>query len=89
MATSLQIQPQDMPVVVNLPALVQFDADSFFEFCRVNEDLHIERTAQGGDRHYAADGVGAGCAQLRIGETAWELGAAGQVRSGDRPDCRV
>jgi Uma2 family endonuclease len=47
MVSSLLIQPQDLPVAVDLSALIQFDSDSFFEFCRANEDLQIERTAKG------------------------------------------
>lgn len=47
MVSSLLIQPQDSPVAVDLSALIQFDSNSFFEFCRANEDLQIERTANG------------------------------------------
>ena len=36
-----------LPVLVNLPMVKQFSDDEFLEFCGLNRDLRIERTAEG------------------------------------------
>jgi len=35
------------PLVVRLPPSIEMDSDRFFDFCQVNRDLRIERTATG------------------------------------------
>ena len=39
--------PACLPVLVNLPMAKQFSDDELLEFCQLNRDLRIERTAQG------------------------------------------
>jgi Uma2 family endonuclease len=48
--TSLQIQSESSSVKVDLSALMilpEMSAEQFYEFCRCNADLRIERSAQG------------------------------------------
>ncbi|WP_193199340.1 Uma2 family endonuclease [Nostoc sp. MG11] len=45
--TTLLIQTESTPLKVNFPALVQMTNEQFYEFCQANEDLQIERTANG------------------------------------------
>lgn len=45
--TTLLIQTESIPLVVNFPALVQMTQGQFYEFCQANRDLRIERTATG------------------------------------------
>jgi Uma2 family endonuclease len=35
------------PLVVRLPPSIEMDSDRFFDFCQLNRDLRIERTATG------------------------------------------
>lgn len=43
--TTLLIQTESLPLIVNFPALVQMTPTQFYEFCQANPDLRIERTA--------------------------------------------
>ncbi|WP_293154016.1 MULTISPECIES: Uma2 family endonuclease [unclassified Microcoleus] len=45
--TTLLIQTQSVPMTVNLPAIESMTVEQFYEFCLVNRDLRIERTATG------------------------------------------
>ena len=45
--TELVEPPTSLPVLVNLPMAKQFSDDEFLEFCALNRDLRIERTAEG------------------------------------------
>ncbi len=45
--TTLLIQTNNFPLTVNFPAIVQMTHEQFLEFCQVNCDLRIERTADG------------------------------------------
>lgn len=45
--TTLLIQTNNIPLTVNFPAIVQMTSEQFLEFCQVNRDLRIERTADG------------------------------------------
>lgn len=45
--TTLLIQTESAPLVVNVPALVQMTHEQFYEFCQANRDLRIERTVSG------------------------------------------
>ena len=45
--TTLLIQTESTPLTVNFPSLVQMTNEQFYEFCRANGDLRIERTANG------------------------------------------
>lgn len=45
--TTLLIQTESTPLTVNFPSLVQMTNEQFYEFCQANEDLRIERTANG------------------------------------------
>ncbi|MCU0546250.1 MAG: Uma2 family endonuclease [Oscillatoriaceae cyanobacterium Prado104] len=45
--TTLLIQTESVPLTVNLPAIESMTVEQFYEFCRVNRDLRIERTASG------------------------------------------
>ena len=45
--TTLLIQTNNIPLTVNFPAIVQMTHEQFLEFCQVNRDLRIERTATG------------------------------------------
>jgi Uma2 family endonuclease len=45
--TTLLIQTDNTPLTVNFPAIVTMTQVQFIEFCQANQDLRIERTAQG------------------------------------------
>jgi Uma2 family endonuclease len=45
--TTLLIQSENAPMTVNFPAFDHMTAVQFYEFCQANQDLRIERTAQG------------------------------------------
>jgi Uma2 family endonuclease len=45
--TTLLIQTDNTPLTVNFPAIVTMTQVQFYEFCQANQDLRIERTAQG------------------------------------------
>lgn len=45
--TTLLIQTDNTPLTVNFPAIVTMTQAQFYEFCQANQDLRIERTAQG------------------------------------------
>jgi Uma2 family endonuclease len=45
--TTLLIQTDNTPLIVNFPAIVKMTQTQFDEFCQANRDLRIERTAQG------------------------------------------
>jgi Uma2 family endonuclease len=47
MTTVLIEQQDDHRLAIQLPSLHEMTDDEFFEFCRVNRDLRIERTAEG------------------------------------------
>jgi Uma2 family endonuclease len=45
--TTLLIQTENTPLTVNFPAIVKMTQAQFAEFCQANQELRIERTAQG------------------------------------------
>jgi Uma2 family endonuclease len=45
--TTLWIQTESIPLIVNLPAIALMTEAQFYEFCLANRDLRIERTASG------------------------------------------
>jgi Uma2 family endonuclease len=45
--TTLFIQTDRTPLTVNFPAIVKMTQTQFYEFCQANQELRIERTAQG------------------------------------------
>jgi Uma2 family endonuclease len=45
--TTLLIQTDNTPLTVNFPAIVKMTQTQFSEFCQANQELRIERTAQG------------------------------------------
>jgi Uma2 family endonuclease len=45
--TTLLIQTDNTPLSVNFPAIVKMTQVQFYEFCQANQELRIERTAQG------------------------------------------
>ena len=45
--TTLLIQTESVPLTVNFPAIQSMTVEQFYEFCPVNRDLRIERTASG------------------------------------------
>ncbi len=45
--TTLLIQTDNHPLTVNFPAIDQMTVAQFYEFCQANQNLQIERTAQG------------------------------------------
>ncbi|WP_310481102.1 Uma2 family endonuclease [Chamaesiphon sp. VAR_48_metabat_403] len=45
--TTLLIQTDNTPITVNFPAIVTMTQAQFYEFCQANQELRIERTAQG------------------------------------------
>lgn len=47
MTTVLIEQQEDHRLTIQLPSLREMTDDEFFEFCQVNRDLRIERTAEG------------------------------------------
>ena len=51
MSTAIQEQDAadtgDLPIVLQLQPVVNLSQDEFFEFCQVNRELRIERSAQG------------------------------------------
>jgi len=42
-----QIFAEGFPIIVRLRPVVEMTDDQFFEFCQINRELRIERTAQG------------------------------------------
>ncbi|HMD98053.1 MAG TPA: Uma2 family endonuclease [Terriglobia bacterium] len=62
------------PLVVKLPSsIVEMTDDQFFDFCQVNRDLRIERTAEGEIVIMLPAGFGSGCRNAIITEQlrAW------------------
>ncbi len=56
------------PLVVKMPSsVVEMDDDQFFEFCQVNEELQIERTAEGNILIMAPAGSESGQSEIEIG----------------------
>jgi Uma2 family endonuclease len=47
MATELLTSTEIVPMVVRLHPVVEMTDDQFFEFCQINRDCRIERTAHG------------------------------------------
>jgi Uma2 family endonuclease len=45
--TTLLIQTELSPIVVQFPPATEMSLDEFYEFCRLNQELRIERTARG------------------------------------------
>lgn len=45
MTTTLLIQTDKTPLMVELPAIAPMTREEFYAFCRANPDLRIERTA--------------------------------------------
>jgi len=45
--TTLLIQTESVPLMVNFPAIKSMSIEQFYEFCQANRDLRIERTASG------------------------------------------
>ncbi|MEM9120586.1 MAG: Uma2 family endonuclease [Cyanobacteria bacterium P01_F01_bin.56] len=45
--TTLLIQTESLPLMVNLPMPVEMTMAEFYEFCQANRDLRIERSANG------------------------------------------
>jgi Uma2 family endonuclease len=45
--TTLLIQTDNTPLLVELPSLSQMTEQQFYEFCAANQELRIERTATG------------------------------------------
>ena len=45
--TQLLIQTENVPLIVNFPAIAQMTRTQFYDFCQANRDLCIERTAAG------------------------------------------
>jgi Uma2 family endonuclease len=45
--TTLLIQTENTPLTVNFPAIVKMTQAQFSEFCQANQELRIERTAEG------------------------------------------
>jgi Uma2 family endonuclease len=45
--TTLLIQTDNIPLTVELPSLSQMTEAQFYEFCEINHELRIERTATG------------------------------------------
>ena len=59
------------PIVLRMPSAHQMDDDQFFEFCQVNRDLRIERTAQGEIIIMPPTGSGTGKRNQSIGAQLW------------------
>ena len=45
--TTLLIQTENIPLMVNFPAIIQMSHEQFYEFCQANRELRIERSATG------------------------------------------
>ncbi len=45
--SNAQILAEGFPLIIHLRPVVEMTDDQFFEFCQINRDLRIERTAQG------------------------------------------
>ncbi len=45
--TTLLIQSEQIPMMVNFPLIEQMTSEQFYEFCLANRDLRIERSATG------------------------------------------
>ena len=42
----------EQPVVVHTRPAIDMDDEQFFQFCQINRDLQIERTAEGDNPYY-------------------------------------
>ncbi len=42
-----QLSIEKAPLILYLPSVIDLTEDQFFEFCQINRDLRIERTAKG------------------------------------------
>ena len=42
-----QVFSETLPLMLYLHPIVEMTDDQFFEFCQINRDLRIERTAEG------------------------------------------
>ena len=45
--TEAKVRVEHPPIVLHLRPALEIDEDHFFEFCRLNDELRIERTAEG------------------------------------------
>ena len=45
--TTVTTQVENSPLVLRLQPIINLTDDQFFEFCQINRDLRIERTATG------------------------------------------
>ena len=45
--TTVTTQAENSPLVLRLQPIINLTDDQFFEFCQINRNLHIERTATG------------------------------------------
>ncbi len=45
--TTLLIQSENVPLIVNFPAIAKMSQEQFYDFCQANQDLRIERTTEG------------------------------------------
>lgn len=45
--TTVTTQAENSPLVLHLHPIINLTDEQFFEFCQINRDLHIERTATG------------------------------------------
>src|SRR5262249_32178420 len=81
MTKQAALTEQERLVVHTLPA-IDLDDEQFFQFCRINRELQIERTAEGDITIMAAEGgsTGLGTSKLMMLLSAWaERDGTGQI----------
>jgi Uma2 family endonuclease len=70
------------PVVVHTRPAIEMDGEQFFQFCRLNRDLQIERNAEGDILIMTPEGGSSGLGSTKLNAIfgVWaELGGTGQV----------
>ena len=72
-----KVRTEYPPVVLHLGSALQMSEEQFFEFCRINDEWRIERTAEGDLEMMPPTGGGTGSRTAILVHllTAWALGA--------------
>ncbi len=73
--TKTKVRIEHPPVVLHTRPALEMDEDQFFELCRINDDLRIERTAEGAIEVMPPTGGGTGNrnSNLNYQLTGWTL----------------
>ena len=61
-----KVQMEYPPLVRHLDPVIQMDEEQFFQFCRINDELRIERTAKGDLEVMPLTGEGTGYRNVKV-----------------------